>query len=92
VARCDNVLTWSCKMNSGAAFACGDIARVAARMQEIRILEGGGLELEDAAQELCDFYVRVLCGKLGLIPNCFEPESQRSSRTGINVSPERLSE
>ena len=35
---------------------------------------------------------RGLRGRFGLIPNCLEPQSQRPSRSGINASPERLSE
>src|SRR6266850_1995537 len=31
-------------------------------------------------------------GRFGLMPNCLEPQSQRPSRSGINASPERLSE
>lgn len=38
------------------------------------------------------FSWRGLRGKFGLIPNCLEPQSHRSSSKGTNVWPEGLSE
>ncbi len=38
------------------------------------------------------FYCSGIPWQIGVILNCLEPQSQRSSRRGINVRPERLSE